>query len=46
MMLAAFEVEVLADEKAPRVQDSKYGLGAQKPAGKVRVRIRRSVDTF
>ncbi|KAM0806077.1 hypothetical protein BDR22DRAFT_883817 [Usnea florida] len=37
MVLATFDVEVLANEKALRVQGGRYGLGAQKPAGQVRV---------
>ena len=44
MVLAAFDVEVLAEEKALRVQGGRYGLGAQKPVGKVRARMRRSRD--
>lgn len=40
-LVAAFDIEVVTDEKAFTIQGGRYGLGAQKPARKVPVRIRR-----
>lgn len=41
MLLAAFDIEILADEEALKVGGGRYGLGAQKPAGKIPARIRK-----
>ena len=41
MLLATFDIEILADEEALKVGGGRYGLGAQKPAGKIPARIRK-----
>ena len=42
MMLTAFDIEPLGDEKALEIRSGRYGLGAQYPVGKVPVRMRRA----
>ena len=44
MMLATFDVKVLAQEKDLKVRDGRYGLGSQKPVRKIPVKIRRRHD--
>lgn len=41
MMVTLFEVEILADEKALRMDPKFYGLGGQQPIGRVPFRIRK-----
>lgn len=42
MMLTAFDIEPLGDEKVLEIRSGRYGLGAQNPVGKVPVRMRRA----
>ena len=41
MMALMFDIEILADDKALELDSSSYGLGVQKPKGKVPFRIRK-----
>lgn len=41
MLLTAFDIEILADVEALKVGGGRYGLGAQKPTGKIPARIRK-----
>ena len=41
MMVALFDVEILADEKALQMDPKLYGLGGQLPVGQVPFRIRK-----
>ncbi len=41
MMISLFDVEILADEKALRMDPKFYGLGGQQPTGRVPFRIRK-----
>lgn len=40
--LAAFDIEILADDKCLRLKGGEYGFGAQRPVGKIPARIRRA----
>lgn len=42
MMLTAFDIEPLGDEKVLEMRSGRYGLGAPYPIGKVPVRMRRA----
>lgn len=42
MILTAFDIEPLGDEKVLQMRSGRYGLGAQYPVGKVPVRMRRA----
>lgn len=44
IMVSMFDVEILADEKALGMNEAFYGLGGQRPIGKVPFRIRRRVE--
>lgn len=41
MIVTLFEVEILADEKALRMDPKFYGLGGQQPMGRVSFRIKK-----
>lgn len=43
MMITMFDAEILADEKALRMDPEFYGLGGQQPMGKVPFRIRKRI---
>ncbi|KAL9128017.1 MAG: hypothetical protein Q9217_003211 [Psora testacea] len=38
---ASFDAEVISDDKAMAIAEGRYGLGAQKPSGKISLRVRR-----
>lgn len=40
-LLGAFDIEIIAEEKAFMIQSGRYGLGAQKPTGNIPVKIRK-----
>ena len=45
-MTTMFDIEILADEKALKMDTAFYGLGAQHPIGKVPFRMRKRQGGF